>query len=111
MSEVRKTRVSVNASVDLKIYTDVEKIRAELDSSKKIFKKFNNKKVEIRGWAYNTRRSGKIGWENGTGVTPSADFKDDVVYKKSFTSFATVASVSDILFVISISRLLALHKS
>ena len=25
-------------------------------------KKFNDKKVEIRGWAYNTRRSGKIGF-------------------------------------------------
>ena len=28
----------------------------------KNIKKFNNKKVEIRGWAYNTRRSGKIGF-------------------------------------------------
>jgi len=51
LSEVRKTRVSVNASVDLKVYTDVEKIRAELDSSKKIFKKFNWPSIDI------TRRS------------------------------------------------------
>ena len=51
LSEVRKTRVSVNASVDLKIYTDVEKIRAELDSSKKIFKKFNWPSIDV------TRRS------------------------------------------------------
>ena len=51
LSEVRKTRVSVNASVDLKIYTDVEKIRAELDSSKKIFKKYNWPSIDV------TRRS------------------------------------------------------
>ena len=51
LSEVRKTRVSVNASVDLKIYTDVEKIRAELNSSKKIFKKFNWPSIDV------TRRS------------------------------------------------------
>ena len=51
LSEVRKTRVSVNTSVDLKVYTDVEKIRAELDSSKKIFKKFNWPSIDV------TRRS------------------------------------------------------
>ena len=51
LSEVRKTRVNVNTSVDLKIYTDVEKIRAELDSSKKIFKKFNWPSIDV------TRRS------------------------------------------------------
>ena len=51
LSEVRKTRVNVNTSVDLKVYTDVEKIRAELDSSKKIFKKFNWPSIDV------TRRS------------------------------------------------------
>ena len=38
LSEVRKTRVSVNTSTDLKVYTDVEKIKQELDSSKKYLK-------------------------------------------------------------------------
>ena len=32
LSEVRKTRINVNTSVDLKIYTDVEKIRIELEN-------------------------------------------------------------------------------
>ena len=38
LSEVRKTRVNVNTSIDLKIYTDVEKIRAEVENSKKCLK-------------------------------------------------------------------------
>ena len=51
LSEVRKTRVNVNASVDLKTYTDVEKIRVELENSKKIFKKYNWPSIDV------TRRS------------------------------------------------------
>jgi len=51
LSEIRKTRVNVNTSVDLKIYTDVEKIRVELEGSKKIFKKYNWPSIDV------TRRS------------------------------------------------------
>ena len=51
LAEVRKTRVNVNTSVDLKTYTDVEKIRAEVESSKKMFKKFNWPSIDV------TRRS------------------------------------------------------
>ncbi len=51
LSEVRKTRVNVNTSVDLKTYTDVEKIRVELENSKKIFKKYNWPSIDV------TRRS------------------------------------------------------
>ena len=51
LSEVRKTRVNVNTSVDLKTYTDVEKIRVELENSKKIFKKYNWPSLDV------TRRS------------------------------------------------------
>ena len=51
LSEVRKTRINVNTSVDLKIYTDVEKIRIELENSKKIFKKYNWPSIDV------TRRS------------------------------------------------------
>jgi len=51
LSEVRKTRVNVNASIDLKIYTDVEKIRIEVENSKKMFKKYNWPSIDV------TRRS------------------------------------------------------
>ena len=51
LSEVRKTRININTSVDLKIYTDVEKIRIELENSKKIFKKYNWPSIDV------TRRS------------------------------------------------------
>jgi len=51
LSEVRKTRINANTSVDLKTYTDVEKIRAELENSKKIFKKYNWPSIDV------TRRS------------------------------------------------------
>jgi len=51
LSEVRKTRVNVNTSIDLKIYTDVEKIRAEVENSKKMFKKYNWPSIDV------TRRS------------------------------------------------------
>jgi len=51
LSEVRKTRANVNQSVDLQAYTDVEKIRTEVDNSKKIFKKYNWPSIDV------TRRS------------------------------------------------------
>ncbi len=51
LSEVRKTRVNVNASIDLKTYTDVDKIRKEVEDSKKMFKKFNWPSIDV------TRRS------------------------------------------------------
>ena len=51
LSEVRKTRVNANTSIDLKTYTDVEKIRIELENSKKIFKKYNWPSIDV------TRRS------------------------------------------------------
>jgi len=51
LSEVRKTRANVNQSVDLQAYTDVEKIRTEVDDSKEIFKKYNWPSIDV------TRRS------------------------------------------------------
>ena len=51
LSEIRKTRASVNQSIDLKTYTDVEKIRIEVEKSKKMFKKFNWPSIDV------TRRS------------------------------------------------------
>ena len=51
LSEVRKTRVNVNTSIDLKTYTDVEKIRTEVENSKKMFKKYNWPSIDV------TRRS------------------------------------------------------
>tara|TARA_B100000686_G_scaffold349814_1_gene444107 strand:- start:601 stop:1422 length:822 start_codon:yes stop_codon:yes gene_type:complete len=51
LSEVRKTRVNVNTSIDLKTYTDVEKIGIEVENSKKIFKKYNWPSIDV------TRRS------------------------------------------------------
>ena len=51
LSEVRKTRVNVNNNFDLNAYTNVEKIRNEVETSKKIFKKFNWPSIDV------TRRS------------------------------------------------------
>ena len=51
LADVRKTRVNVNTSVDLKTYTDVEKIRIEVENSKKMFKKYNWPSIDV------TRRS------------------------------------------------------
>ena len=51
LSEVRKTRVNINTSIDLKTYTDVEKIRTEVENSKKMFKKYNWPSIDV------TRRS------------------------------------------------------
>ena len=51
LSEIRKTRANVNKSIDLKNYTDVEKIRNEVEKSKKLFKKNNWPIIDV------TRRS------------------------------------------------------
>jgi len=51
LSEVRKTRANVNQSMDLQAYTDVEKIRTEVEDSRKIFKKYNWPSIDV------TRRS------------------------------------------------------
>ena len=51
LSETRKIRANVNQSIDLKSYTDVEKIKIEVENSKKIFKKYNWPTIDV------TRRS------------------------------------------------------
>ena len=51
LSEVRKTRININTSIDLKTYTDVEKIKIEVENSKKMFKKYNWPSIDV------TRRS------------------------------------------------------
>ena len=51
LAEVRKTRVNVNTTIDLKTYTDVEKIRTEVENSKKMFKIYNWPSIDV------TRRS------------------------------------------------------
>ena len=51
LSEVRKTRVNIGTSIDLKSYTDIEKIRQEVEGSKNLFKKFNWPSIDV------TRRS------------------------------------------------------
>ena len=51
LSEIRKTRANVNQSIDLKTYTDVEKIRIEVENSKKLFKKNSWPTIDV------TRRS------------------------------------------------------
>ena len=51
LSEIRKTRANVNQAIDLKAYTDIEKIRIEVETSKKMFKKYNWPSIDV------TRRS------------------------------------------------------
>ena len=51
LAEIRKTRANTNNNIDLKLYTDVEKIKEEVDSSKTMFKKFNWPMIDV------TRRS------------------------------------------------------
>ena len=51
LSEIRKIRANTNTSIDLKLYTNTEKIREEVDNSKKLFKKFNWPIIDV------TRRS------------------------------------------------------
>ncbi len=47
LSEIRKTRANVNQSMDLKNYTDVEKIRVEIENSKKMFKKHSWSSIDV----------------------------------------------------------------
>ncbi len=51
LSEIRRTRASVNQSVDLKAYTDVETIKAEVENSRKMFKQYGWPIIDV------TRRS------------------------------------------------------
>ncbi len=51
LAEVRKTRVNANTNIDLKTYTNVEKIRDEVEKSKKLFKKYSWPSIDV------TRRS------------------------------------------------------
>ena len=51
LSEIRKTRANTNQNIDLNLYTDVEKIRTEVESSKMLFKKFGYPAIDV------TRRS------------------------------------------------------
>ena len=51
LSEIRKTRANTNQSINLKLYTNVEKIKEEVDSSKEMFKKHNWPVIDV------TRRS------------------------------------------------------
>ena len=51
LSEIRRTRASVNQSIDLKAYTDVEAIKVEVENSKKMFKQYGWPTIDV------TRRS------------------------------------------------------
>ena len=51
LSEIRKTRANTNSNIDLKLYTNVEKIREEVENSKLMFKKFRWPIIDV------TRRS------------------------------------------------------
>ena len=39
LSEIRKTRANTNQNIDLKVYTNIEKIKEEVEKSKKMFRK------------------------------------------------------------------------
>ena len=51
LSEIRKTRANSNNNIDLKLYTNVEKIKEEVNNSKSMFKKYNWPIIDV------TRRS------------------------------------------------------
>ena len=51
LAEIRKTRANTNNNIDLKLYTNVEKIKEEVHTSKIMFKKFNWPTIDV------TRRS------------------------------------------------------
>jgi len=51
LSETRKIRANINQSIDLKSYTDVDKIKIEVENSRKMFKKYNWPTIDV------TRRS------------------------------------------------------
>ena len=51
LSEIRKTRASVNQAIDLKTYTDAEAIKVEIENSKKMMKQYSWPTIDV------TRRS------------------------------------------------------
>ena len=51
LSEIRKTRASVNQAIDLKTYTDAESIKVEVENSKKMMKQYSWPTIDV------TRRS------------------------------------------------------
>ena len=51
LSEIRKIRANINQNIDLNLYTNVERIKEEVENSKKMFKKFNWPTIDV------TRRS------------------------------------------------------
>ena len=51
LSEIRKTRASVNQTIDLKTYTDAEAIKVEVENSKKMMKQYSWPTIDV------TRRS------------------------------------------------------
>ena len=51
LSEIRKTRASVNQAIDLKTYTDAEAIKVEVENSKKMMKQYSWPTIDV------TRRS------------------------------------------------------
>ena len=51
LSEIRKIRANTNQNIDLNLYTNVERIKEEVENSKKMFKKFNWPSIDV------TRRS------------------------------------------------------
>ncbi len=51
LAEIRKTRANTNNNIDLNLYTNVEKIKEEVNNSKIMFKKFNWPTIDV------TRRS------------------------------------------------------
>ena len=51
LSEIRKTRASVNQAIDLKTYTDTEAIKVEVENSKKMMKQYSWPTIDV------TRRS------------------------------------------------------
>ena len=51
LSEIRKTRANTNQNIDLKLYTNVDKIKEEVNNSKAMFKKYNWPIIDV------TRRS------------------------------------------------------
>ena len=51
LSEIRKTRANTNQNIDLNLYTNVERIKEEVENSKKMFKKFSWPSIDV------TRRS------------------------------------------------------
>ena len=51
LSEIRKTRANTNQNINLNLYTNIDKIKEEVNNSKKMFKKYNWPIIDV------TRRS------------------------------------------------------